>query len=67
MIDGLFVIGIELQRGLERTNGALELSLLVEDRAEEEVRLRDGLELDGLLEKLLRAQQLAFARVDRAE
>src|SRR5205823_9875888 len=44
-----------------------ELPLVVEDRAEEEVGLRDGLDLHRLLEELLRAEELPLARVDRAE
>src|SRR5205085_9250471 len=67
VIDGLFVLGVELQRALERLDGALQLSLVVEDRAEEEVGLGDGLDLDGLLQELLRAQQLSLAGVNRAE
>src|SRR5205807_525718 len=52
---------------LERANGPLELSLVVEDRAEEEVGLGDGLDLDGLLQKLLGTEELALAGVDRPE
>src|SRR5262249_8150151 len=67
MIDRLFVFGIELDGALERLDGALELSLVVEDRAEEKVGLRDRFDLHRLLEELLRAQELSLPRVDRAE
>ncbi len=67
MVDRLLVLRIEFQRGLERFDGALELPLVVEDRAEQVVRLRQLLDLDGLLQKLLRAQQLSLARVDGAK
>src|SRR6185436_2889300 len=67
VVDGLLVLGVELERALERADGALELALVVEDRAEEEVGLGDGLDLHRLLEELLRAEELSLARVDRAE
>ena len=56
-------LGIDGPTELELTerDGALELTLLVEDRAEEVEGLRDRFQLDGLLEKLLGAQQLPFA------
>src|SRR5690606_2339980 len=55
VVDRLFVIGIELQRGLERTDRAIELPLLVEDRSEQVVRLRNRFELNRFFEELLRA------------
>src|SRR5204862_111724 len=67
VIDRLFVLRVELERALERADGALELALVVEDRAEKEVRLRQLLDLDRLLQELLRAEQLPLARVNRAE
>src|SRR5439155_16432114 len=38
-----------------------------EDRAEKEVRLEDGLELDSLLQELLSTKELPLTSVDRAE
>jgi len=67
VVDRLFIIGIELQGGLERTDRALQLTFFIKDRAEEEVRLRDSLELDRLLQELLCAEELSLARVNRAE
>src|SRR5207247_517097 len=67
LVARLFGRLIELQRALERADGPLELALVVEDRAEEEVRLRQLLDLDRLLQELLRAEELALARVDRAK
>ena len=67
MIDGFLVFGVELDRALKRFDCALELSLVVEDCSQEKVCLRDGLDLHGFLEELLRAKQLSLARVDRAK
>src|SRR5207248_6470756 len=67
VVDRLLVLRVELERVLERADGALELAFVVEDRAEEEVGLRDGLDLHRLLEELLRAEELPLPRVDRAE
>ena len=55
VVDRFLEVGIELDRFLQRANGALELPLLVEDRAEKVIGLRDRLELDCLLEELLGA------------
>src|SRR5207253_10673320 len=43
VVDRFLVVGIELQRALERTDRALQLALLIKDRSEEEEGLRDGL------------------------
>src|SRR4051794_5108557 len=67
VVDRLFVFGIEFQRRLERLDGAFELALVVKDRAEQIVGLRQLLDLNRFLEELLRAKELALARVDRAE
>src|SRR3954470_341429 len=67
VVDSLFVFGIEFQRRLERLDRAFELALVVEDRAEQVVGLRQLLDLDRFLKELLRAKELALAGVDRAE
>ena len=67
VVDRFFVFRIELDRALKVLDGALELSLVVEDRAQEEVRLGDRFDLHRFLEELLRAKELSFSRVDRSQ
>ena len=67
VVDRLFVLRVELDRTLKVLDCALELSLVVKNRAEEKVGLRNGFDLHGLLEELLCAKKLSLARVDRAE
>ena len=67
VVDRLLVVGIELQRALERTDRALQLAFFIKNRPEKEERLRDRLELDRLLEELLCAEELPLASVNCAE
>src|SRR5262249_53413532 len=67
VVDRLLVLRVELDRALEILDGALQLAFVVEDRSEQEVGLRNRFDLHGLLKELLRAKELALARVDRTE